>query len=289
MNEAGLIDTHVHMWRVELARQTWMTDALDYIARDFGPPEFREATAGTGVTRAVVIEAGQTPAENQALAETAASSDLVAGIAPWVDITSPSLAGELDRWQQHPKFVGIRMGFQGDEDPDAVTRPKVMDGLREIARRGLVFEFLVDTAQLAGVLTAHEQVPDLRSVVEHLAKPDMIGGSDDDVWYQAMGRIAAETAAVGKLSLSPLPAAIETAAKNPGQGWNIDAVRPYVQFMLERFGARRLMWGSDWPIALVTTDYVSTLDAMRQAIGAVTEPDERRIFGETAVEVYRLA
>ncbi len=288
MNEAGLIDTHVHMWRVELARQTWMTDALDYIARDFGPPEFMEATAGTGVARAVVIEAGQTPAENQALADTAASSELVAGIAPWADITSPSLADELDRWQQHPKFVGIRMGFQGNEDPDAVTQPKVMDGLREIARRGLVFEFLVDSSQLAGVLTAHEQIPDLRSVVEHLAKPDMIGGTDDDVWYEAMGRIAAETAAVGKLSLSPLPAAIETAAKNPGLGWQIDSVRPYVQFMLERFGAQRLMWGSDWPIALVTADYTSTLEAMRQAIGALSKADERRIFRETAAEVYGL-
>ena len=75
---------------------------------------------------------------------------------------------------------------------------------------------------------------------------------------------------------------------NPDQGWPVEAVRPYVQFLLEEFGTSRLMWGSDWPIALLTTDYAGIYGAMREAIGPIGAEDELKLFHSNAVQFYEL-
>ena len=65
-----------------------------------------------------------------------------------MDLESPQLEDELDRWQRDPKFCGVRMRFEGDPDPGILARPGIVDGLRKVAGRGIIFEFLVRTPAL---------------------------------------------------------------------------------------------------------------------------------------------
>ena len=287
--ELRIVDTHCHLWQLEISGKTWVTAGLKQLHRSFEPDDLAEASRDAGVRACVVVEAGETEAENGALDRMAASSDLIEAIVPWADLESASLEDELDRWQQNPKFRGVRWRFEGYPDPDVLARPSIVRGLRKIAERGLVFDFLVRTAHLKDLLGVYSQLPGLRGVVEHMAKPDIVGSSDSQEWHTRMRELARNTNVNCKISLSPQVERFNEILASPGQGWPVEAIRPYAQFLLEEFGPDRLMWGSDWPIALITSDYVGTFQAMREAVGPLDASNEQRLFAGTARRFYALA
>jgi L-fuconolactonase len=286
--EWGIVDTHCHLWHLELARQTGLTPDFGPIFRTFSPADFSAAASPAGVSACVLVESGKTSEENGAMEKMAASSNLIAAFTPYVDLASPALENELDRWHSNPKFRGVRARFEGHSDPDILTRPKVIDGIIKLAERGLVVELLVRAGHLKQVLKIYDKVPQLKAIIEHMAKPDFKAGSDRIEWNECMEALASDTSAVCKLSLSPRVEQLGEVLKAPGQGWPVDLVRPYVQSLLEWFGPRRLMWGSDWPIALFFASYQGTLNAMQTAVGNLMGQDEERIFRTNATEFYRL-
>jgi predicted naringenin-chalcone synthase len=89
-----------------------------------------------------------------------------------------------------------------------------------------------------------------------------------------------------ELSLSPRMEDMGRLFLKPRQGWAVESIKPYVQLLLDEFGPDRLMWGSDWPIALLTSDYAGTYQAMREAIGPLRTNEETRIFRTNAAGFY---
>ena len=287
--ELGIVDTHCHMWQLELARHTWLTPEFKHLFRTFEPEDLADASDQVGISMCVLIEAGKTADENRAMERMAASSELIGAIVPFVNLERPDLEEGLDYWQQNPRFRGVRMGFEGNPDPDVLARPAVVEGLRTLARRGLVFEFLVRAHHLKHIRDIYEHIPELKGVIEHMAKPDVAAGSDGAEWYLQMKALARDTNVTCKLSLSPRVEQIDELLANPGEGWPVECIKPYVHFLLEHYGSGRLMWGSDWPVALLMSDYEGTYQAMREAIGPLDSDDEVRLFRTTAMQFYGIA
>lgn len=286
LTELGIVDTHCHMWRLELLRRVWQPPEV--IFRTFEPKDLAEASQPIGVERCVLIEAGTTPEENQALAETAAASELIGAVVPYADPQSSTLAKELDYWEQDTKFRGIRMRYEGHPEPGILTHPGTIEGLKELAHRGLVFEFLVETQQLKDILQVYERVPQLKGVVEHMGKPDLRRGSGWEEWSQQMKALATNTGIICKLSISPRAEDFDEIFANPSQGWSTELVKSHVQFLMELFGPERLVWGSDWPVALLQSDYVGTYTTTRDALGQMDPGDELQLFRTTATRFYVL-
>ena len=284
----GIIDTHCHLWRLEVSGETWVTPELGLLHRSFEPDDIVEASQEVGVASFVVVEAGKTPEENRTLEEMADSPEAIGAIMPHADLESADLEKELDYWRRVPKFRGVRMGLEGHPDPGILARPSIQAGLAAVAQTGHGFEFLVRTHHLKDVLKVYDKVPDLRGIIDHMAKPDMVDRTDRDDWQKGMSALARNTDLRCKISLSPRGEDIPRRAKNPGKGWSADAIKPFVQHLLDEFGPERLIWGSDWPIALVTSDYDGTYRAMRDAIGPLRPEDEARMFSTNAAQFYRL-
>lgn len=236
----------------------------------------------------MLIEAGTTPEDNQALEEMAAASDLIGAIIPYVDPRSSTLVEELDYWEQNPKFRGIRMRYEGHTEPDILTHPSTVEGLKELAHRGLVFEFLVQTPRLKDILEVYERVPELKGAVEHMGKPDLRQGTGWEEWSQQMKALATNTNVICKLSISPRAEDFDEIFANPGQGWSMELVKPHIQLLLELYGPERLMWGSDWPVALLESDYVGTYRTIKDALGRLDPGDEVQLFRTTATRFYVL-
>lgn len=281
-----IIDTHCHMWQLELARQTWLTPAFMPLFRTFKPEDLSQASQRVGVGGCVLIEAGTTAEENREMERMAASSEFVAAMTPYADLEGPKLEEQLNYWQQNPKFRGVRARFEGHPDPDVLARPSIVQGLRILAGRGLIFEFLVRVHHLKHIRDIYQHIPELKGVIEHMAKPDMVQRSDSAEWHQEIKALAQDTGVTCKLSLSPRAEQIDELLANPGQGWPVELIKPYVHFLMEHFGFDRLMWGSDWPVALLVSDYEGTFQAMRDAIGPMDPGDELRLFRTTAMRFY---
>ena len=284
--ELGIVDTHVHFWQFELLRRVWQPPPA--IFRTFAPEDLIDDAAAVGVNRCVLVEAGTTDEDNHALADFAASSEFVGAMIAYADLESPTLEQELADFAKIPKFRGVRMRFEGHPDPDILSRQSVIDGIRKVAEQGLILEFLVDTSHLQDILRAYDQVPELKGMIEHMGKPDLRRGADRPQWRQHMRALAQETNAFCKLSIGPRVVDLEEIYAHQGQGWELEWIQPPIQYLVEQFGPDRLVWGSDWPLVLLESDYAGGLEAMRDALGPLDADDEMRLYRTTALKFYSL-
>lgn len=280
-----IVDTHCHFWWRKT--NSWLDENWGVLYRDYTPKDHQAASQPVGVTRCVIVEAGDTDVDNQTIIDFAAEFDFVGALILQADLGDPRLGHMLDEWQDLPKFRGVRMNYEAHPDPDIATRPEVVEGLKELTRRGLIHEFLPLVRHLDGVATSIEQVPELQCIIEHYAKPDFDGTMELE-WEQGMRRIARETGARCKLSLSPQVSRSKDYLQNPNQGWPIESMRQYTDFLLEEVGTDRLIWGSDWPVALLTTDYAGMLATHRKLLGVLDPGIEIKLFRTNAEAFYDL-
>jgi predicted TIM-barrel fold metal-dependent hydrolase len=85
-------------------------------------------------------------------------------------------------------------------------------------------------------------------------------------------------------------AAIALSASSAGAQGSEDerAVRAVVGELLDLFGPRRCMWGSNFPIEKLWTDLDTLVKAWQQALSPYPPEARREVFSETARRVYRL-
>ena len=281
-----IVDTHFHVWNIDFSG--WLQPELGPLYATYGADDHVTASAETGVTAAVLIEAGKSPAAQKYAQEIAARHDHIRAYVPYQDLDSSDLSRDLDHWQTDPKVRGVRMGFEQHPDPDILKRPAIVDGLKQLAERGLIFEFLVRPDHLPDVLSVCERIPELTGIIEHLAKPDIIDRSDFDAWSDSISRIAASTQLRGKLSMSMSQTMWPYMKEQPVRGWPTERIQPFVEHMISQFGCGRLLWGSDWPVSLFAASYHETWQMMRNLTNHLDENDRTRIFCDNAITFYQL-
>jgi L-fuconolactonase len=158
-------------------------------------------------------------------------------------------------------------------------RPEVLRGLGELARRGIPYDLLVRPVHLPLVPRLAEAVPDLRMVVDHIAKP-LIAEHRLEGWADDIAAAAKIPGMHCKLS------GMITEADH--QNWTSEDLRPYVQHVLNVFAPERLMFGSDWPVCKLAGSWKRVLAAFTQACGPQPQNVRDRLLGDTAAEFYRL-
>jgi len=279
------VDTHCHLWEIDLAKN-WITPEWPGMFRTFRPDDIAAVSKPLGVTSAIAIECGLSEEENKALRQVAAESDYIRGYVPHVDLESPDLERKLKAWHSDPKCVGVRMRFEGHPDHGILRRQSIAEGLKQVADHGLIFEYLVRSQHLLDVVRLQEKVPTLRAVIEHMAKPDFAGRNDRRDWEAGMEAIAKHTDVSCKLSLSPQGEHVPALMAGPRPGWPVDAIKPFANFVVDHFGTNRLMWGSDYPIALLTSDYAGTLGALEQVLGPIDATLQGQLFQQNAIDFY---
>ncbi len=266
-----MIDAHQHFWQVGRFDYPWMTSDLGVLYRDYLPSDLEPELKKCGVSQTVLVQASNSDAETQWLLELADEHDFIAGVVGWVDLTRD------DQLPQHPKFKGVRHLVESEPDDDWLVQPAVIAGLQRLAAHGLTYDLLVHTRHLRHVRTVAERCPDLRLVIDHLAKPP-IARHEFTEWAQAMKPLAAFPNMYCKLS------GLVTEAN--WSSWQTDDLRPYVDHALELFGPERLMFGSDHPVCLLAASYERVLEAFSEI---VPKEDRDRMFAENARTFYRLS
>jgi L-fuconolactonase len=277
------IDAHHHLWDLSARPQDWLDGPeLEPIRRDFGPAELRAVTGAAGVDATVLVQVLPDVEETVEFLALAGESDLVAGVVGWVDLTAPDVTGQLDALRSGPggdRLVGVRHLVQAEPDPDWLTRPDVLAGLRAVRDAGLVYDLLTLPHQLPAAVRVAREVPDLVFVLDHLSKPDIAGGTFEP-WATRLSELAASPNVAAKVS------GLVTEADR--RRWTVADLRPYVDLALEVFGPDRLMVGSDWPVSLLAATYDQVVDAAEQLTADLTTAEHDQVFGGTATRVYRL-
>ena len=232
-----------------------------------------------GIDRTILVQAAPTLDETRYLLDLAERHDFIAGVIGWVDMQGGQASIEnLQVLKQNPLFLGVRPMIQDIADPAWMLRPSLGPVLTVIAASGLTFDALVKPVHLPNLLALLERHPGLPAVIDHGAKPDIAAGQWAP-WATWIDRIAAETSAYCKLS----GVITETSREQ-----SYPDVIPYLDHLLACFGADRVMWGSDWPVLNIRSDYAEWVAATRRWLAPLSAAQREAIEGGNAARFYRL-
>ena len=274
-----MIDSHQHFWQVGRFDYPWMSSDLGVLYRDYLPDDLAPVLRQNGVEKTVVVQASNSVAESRWLLELADANSFIAGVVGWVDLMSVEIDAQLDELCAHPKFKGVRHLVESEPHDDWLVQPAVLAGLRKLSERGHSYDLLVHTRHLRYVPQVAESCPDLRLVIDHLAKPP-IGRNEINEWSQALKPIARYPNIHCKLS------GLVTEAN--WSSWQANDLRPYVEYALELFGVDRMMFGSDYPVCLLAASYDRVLGSFQALLKEIGDGDRDKIFSKNAATFYRL-
>jgi L-fuconolactonase len=277
-----IVDAHHHFWDPDRADYPWMTPALDPIRRRFDPDDLAPDLTRAGVSQTVLVQTRASLAETTEFLGVAAATPFVGGVVGWVDLTDPGTADQIAELRAGPGgewLVGIRHQVHDEPDMDWLLRADVRRGLEAVERAGLVFDLLVRTRELPTAVRTVEAFPDLRFVVDHLAKPPIRDGNLLP-WAERLAAFAPLPNAWCKVS------GLVTEAD--WVAWRAEDFAPFVAHAVSVFGASRLLFGSDWPVCLLAGSYASVLQLARQSLAMLDEAEQAAVLGTNAVAVYGL-
>jgi L-fuconolactonase len=277
---ADIVDSHVHVWDAARADYPWLR-GLPQLARRYDLDEIAEEHAAAGVRQVVLVQAADNLSDTEHMLDVARRTPRVAGVVAWVPLVRPERVRScLDSWAGR-RVVGVRHLIHRDEDPNLLADRRIDRSMQLLARRGLTFDVCAETTHLLGLVPQlAERHPDLCLVVDHLAKPP-IRERGWQPWARLLADAAAAPNVVVKLS------GLNTAAAD---GAGPRDYQPYVDHALEVFGPRRMMFGGDWPFALLAADsYRQIVEPLLACLHGLDGEARDAVLAGTARRVYRLA
>jgi L-fuconolactonase len=274
----AVIDAHHHLWRYTAAEYDWINDSMASIGRDFFPSDLAAELTSSGVDGAVAVQARQTLEETRWLLKLALGFSKIRGVVGWAPIASSNFESSLSEFSAEPKLVGLRHVVQA-EPSGFLDSADFNRGIRAIRDTGLVYDLLVVEHQLEETIRFVDRHPKQIFVLDHIAKPKIASG-EIDPWRTLIQELSKRKNVSCKIS--------GMATEASWSQWSIESLRPYLDTVVDAFGADRLMAGSDWPVCLLATTYGRWWQVLRDYFATFSIEERALIFGAAAVKTYNL-
>ena len=277
-NRGNRIDAHQHYWTLARDDYGWLTPAVGRIYDDFLPDRLKPHLEKHGMDGTILVQAAPTRAETEFMLELADKEPTILGVVGWLDFESDRFVSEWEELAAHPKFAGIRPMIQ-DLPSDWILRGKVLEHVRFLADRGFPIDLQANPRHLPYLFELMSRVPHLAGVIDHLGKPDKDPGGAE-AWRVHMKRLAAYPGLMCKLS-GMVP-------EKDGATWSAEEIVPRARFAIESFGPERVMFGSDWPVCLLSATYDEVVELFEMCVGALSPEEREDVCGRNALRFYRL-
>jgi predicted TIM-barrel fold metal-dependent hydrolase len=295
MARVPLIDTHVHFWdmRSPLPGLAWHwlardadhsvigdIDAIKSVKYDvtalWGEARFADVAGFVHVQAA--IGSDDPVLETEWLTRMRREAPAPFTIVAHADLGTPDGAGQIERHAWSPYFVGVR-DFAAERwlaagDDNAVYEAS----LRELARRGLVFDLDCEWMNMAAAARLAGRHPDLAVVLEHIGFPR----ARDDAYFADWSRAVRGLATADNVTCKISGVGMSDPRFTP------ESLRRWVDTCLDAFGPDRCVLGSNWPVDRLFSGYERIMDTYRGCLGELTAGEREKILRGNAARLYRL-
>jgi len=273
------IDTHHHFWKYSEAEYPWMTDEIAILKNDYLPPNLHQEISAAGVDGVVTVQVRQELKENDWMLEMAEANEWILGVVGWGPLHEENVGEQLAPYAENKYFKGIRHVIQDEPDDEFILGKEFNRGIAQLKELNLVYDILIFERQLAAAIKCVDQHPEQAFVLDHIAKP-RIGDGAMDPWAAQMHDLAKRPNVTCKLS------GLTTEADH--KNWTEAELLPYMDVAFEAFGADRMMFGSDWPVALLAGNYGQWHDIVSSYVGKLRPDEQENFWHKNAVKAYAL-
>lgn len=272
------IDAHQHFWSYEPSRQSWISDDMSAIKKDFFPEDLAPLLKSEGFDGCVAVQADTNEAETSYLLSLSEKHRFIKGVVGWLDLKSPDLNEKLNLYGSNPMLKGLRHTIQSEQD-GFMTDQQFINGVALLRDFDLTYDILIQETQLEETVRMIDKLPEMKLVIDHIAKPGIKQKSFRQ-WAKWMNVISNYPHVYVKLS--------GLATEADWKEWTKADLHPYLEFCLESFGPERLMVGSDWPVCLLAGSYKDIIHGITSSFSGLTKGETDAILGENATEFYNL-
>jgi L-fuconolactonase len=274
-----IIDAHQHFWKFDPQRDIWMTDEMMVLRKDYLPEDIRTIFIHNRISSSVIVQADPSENENQFLLRLAEQYHFIKGVVGWIDLESEELEEKLKYYQGFPVMKGFRNLLQDEKQRDSMLNPAFQRGVGILNRHGYSYDLLIRPDQLGFAEKLVSTFPDQRFVIDHLAKPYIKHWIISE-WKLAIKRFAPYQNVYCKISGMVTEADWEY--------WSTYDFRPYMDAVVETFGTKRIMFGSDWPVCLLAGTYDDVKQIAEDYFSSFSGAEQSDFFGGNAMAFYHL-
>jgi L-fuconolactonase len=255
----------------------WLLPHHGPIYDTFTPEQLEPQLKEAGIDKTVLVQSANSAEDTVSMLVKADYNDWIGAVVGWVNLLNPDEANKrLEMYKKNPKFVGMRHLIHNEPDGDWVMQDVVIESLKVLAGHNLTFDVVaVFPNHLKHVPMLAERVPNLKMVIDHLAKPPV--GQKESPWFDQIKAAAQDPHVYAKLS-----------GQFDNPTWTVAEVKPYVDFVLEQFGAERTMFGSDWPVCILGGSYRSVWANTQALIAGLSREEKEAVLGGTAIKFYNM-
>jgi L-fuconolactonase len=273
------IDSHQHFWKYDPIRDSWITEEMSVIRKDFLPTDLKPLLQQNKIDGCVIVQSDQSEIENDFQLNNAVQHSFIKGVVGWIDLCSPNVEQSLEFYSGFHLMKGFRHVLQGEKDRAFMLRPDFKNGISLLNKYNFSYDILIFPDQLGYTLELVKAFPEQRFVIDHVAKP-YIKDKKIDEWKKDMKAIADCKNVYCKVS----GMVTEADWKN----WKKEDLTPYMDMVTEAFGVQRIMFGSDWPVCLVASSYDKWVETVQTYFASFSSSEQELVFGGNAIKFYNL-
>jgi L-fuconolactonase len=278
--EYPIIDAHQHFWNFDPERDRWITDEMKDLQRDWLPADIENIFRANHVAGSVVVQADPSENENDFLLDLADQYSFIKGVVGWIDLKSDRIEEKLKYYRQFSRMKGFRNLLQGEKRRDSMLDPDFQRGIRLLNKYGFSYDLLILPDQLEYAEKLVSAFPDQRFIIDHLAKPLIRKGIISD-WKSGMEKFAGYQNVYCKIS--------GMVNEADWKYWEETDFRPYLDAVVEAFGTKRLIFGSDWPVCLLAAAYDEVKRIASNYFNSFSISEQSDFFGLNAQGFYQLS
>ena len=283
MDNFPIVDTHVHLWHPKQLRYPWLKDVPN-LNRPFLLQDYSDAYQDLNIESIVFVQCDTHP--DDGLKETtwvtslAAVESKIKGIVAWAPLEEgEQVAPFVEKLAEESLVKGIRRLIQS-EDIDFCIQPNFVKGVKTLSKFNLSFDLCIFHPQLSNTISLVEQCPNVQFILDHIGKPN-IKNQLFDPWKQEITKLASFENVYCKIS------GLVTEADH--NSWTPQDLQPYIEHVIEAFSFDRVIYGSDWPVSTLASDYPRWVQTLKDAISGCSTDELNKLFHDNAIGFYKLS
>ncbi len=268
-----IIDPHTHVW-VNDPSFPWPAENPAPPAEDRTAEMLLEEMAAHGVEKTVLVQVIHYRWDNRYVVDVIRRYPDRFMAVGRINPEDPAAADHLSEWTEQG-LHGVRLSPSVDPSGDWFADPAKMNPVFARAESlGVPLLLLTRPPRLRDLVPLLDRHPDLDLVIDHMADvhPDDAEGRrllTDLARYQ---RVYVKISHTWSIS---------------GEGFPWVDTHGLVEEVYQSFGARRIMWGTDWPVCLSKAEYGQTLAVVRDHMSAFIAPEDMEwVLGRTVLRLW---